>query len=329
MKFGPVPLDLALGATLAHSVSLPTGRLRKGKRLEAGDLAQMATEGWVTVIVAELASEDMAEDDAARQVAAGLLAPGETGLRIGVAATGRVNLHATAPGVLRLDTAAIHALNRVNPMITLATLPPLQRVAAGEMVATVKIIAYGVPGGDVARAAKAGQGAISFAQPLFTTATLIETATDDAAPPLKGRDVLRARLARLGLTLTPRVVVRHDTDAIATAIAAAPGQVICLLTASATSDAADVGPAGLVVAGGALAQFGMPVDPGNLMFFGSLGPRPVIGLPGCARSPALNGADWVLERFICGVPLTPDDIAQMGVGGLLKEVPVRGRLRES
>ena len=72
----------------------------------------------------------------------------------------------------------------------------------------------------------------------------------------------------------------------------------------------------------------MPVDPGNLLFLGRLGRRPVIGLPGCARSPALNGADWVLERVVCGVPVTAADIQGMGVGGLLKEIPERGRPRE-
>ena len=73
----------------------------------------------------------------------------------------------------------------------------------------------------------------------------------------------------------------------------------------------------------------MPVDPGNLLFLGSLKGTPVIGLPGCVRSPALNGADWVMERLICGVPVTARDIAEMGVGGLLKEIPTRGRLREA
>jgi molybdenum cofactor cytidylyltransferase len=65
------------------------------------------------------------------------------------------------------------------------------------------------------------------------------------------------------------------------------------------------------------------VDPGNLLFFGALGPRPVIGLPGCARSPALNGADWVLARIACGLRVTAADIAAMGIGGLLKEIPTR------
>ena len=72
----------------------------------------------------------------------------------------------------------------------------------------------------------------------------------------------------------------------------------------------------------------MPVDPGNLLFLGSIGDKPVIGLPGCARSPALNGADKVLSRVLCDVPVSSSDIAGMGVGGLLKEIPTRPRPRQ-
>ena len=72
-----------------------------------------------------------------------------------------------------------------------------------------------------------------------------------------------------------------------------------------------------------LTRFGIPVDPGNLLFYGRIGARPLIGLPGCARSPALNGADWVLERICCGIEPSDSDIAAMGVGGLLKESPSR------
>jgi molybdenum cofactor cytidylyltransferase len=43
----------------------------------------------------------------------------------------------------------------------------------------------------------------------------------------------------------------------------------------------------------------------------------VLGLPGCARSPARNGLDWVLERMSVGLPVTDDVVARMGVGGLL------------
>ena len=81
-------------------------------------------------------------------------------------------------------------------------------------------------------------------------------------------------------------------------------------------------------AGGVLTRFGMPVDPGNLLFLGERRNMPVIGLPGCARSPKLNGADWVIERIACGLEVSPDDIADMGVGGLLKEISSRPQPRD-
>ena len=70
-------------------------------------------------------------------------------------------------------------------------------------------------------------------------------------------------------------------------------------------------------------HFGMPVDPGNLMLIGSIGKIPVIGMPGCARSPKLNGFDWALQRICAGLDIQPRDIMRMGAGGLLKDVPHR------
>ncbi len=74
---------------------------------------------------------------------------------------------------------------------------------------------------------------------------------------------------------------------------------------------------------------GMPVDPGNLLVLGEVGGKPVIGAPGCARSPKENGFDWVLDRLIAGLDVTAGDIAGMGVGGLLMEIPSRPQPREA
>ena len=82
-------------------------------------------------------------------------------------------------------------------------------------------------------------------------------------------------------------------------------------------------PAAIEHAGGQVEHFGMPVDPGNLMLFGRIGKIPAIGLPGCARSPKLNGFDWVLQRVVAGVPLGSKEIMSMGLGGFLKEIPIR------
>lgn len=324
MEFGPLPLAEAEGAILAHSLALPGGRLRKGRVLTAEDLAALAAAGHRSVTAARLAPGDLGEDAAAARLAAALSGPG---VAPGPAATGRVNLFADGPGLARVNAAAIHAANAVDPMLTVATVPPWQRMGRGGMVATVKVISYGVPERAVAAAEAAGAGALALAPPVLRTARLIETVTDPSAPRTKGRTAVAARLERLGVALAPAEVVPHAAGPLAAALAAAREELILVLTASATSDIRDTAPEAVRAAGGQVSRFGLPVDPGNLLFLGAIGPRPVIGLPGCARSPALNGADWIMERVICGHP--PDDaaIAAMGVGGLLKDIPERGRPR--
>jgi molybdenum cofactor cytidylyltransferase len=338
MKFGPIPVAQATGAILAHSVDLGGKRLRKGVTLEAAHIAALRAAGHDTVIVARLDASDVHENDAASALAAALVPdPAAAGLRLTAPFTGRVNILATGPGVALLDHAALTALNTVDPMITLATVPPFHQMGPGGMVATVKIIAYGVARADLDRACTLGAGAIRLAPPVLRRATLIVTeiagglgSTEEQAPdvgPDKGRAAIEARLRALSMTLARVVTVPHRTPdlaaAIATAIAAADSDMVLILTGSATSDPDDVGPAALRLAGGHVTRFGMPVDPGNLLFFGALQGRPVIGLPGCARSPALNGADWVLSRIACGLELRAQDIAAMGIGGLLKEIPGR------
>ena len=146
MRFGPVPLAEAEGAILAHRVDTAGGPLAKGSLLDAAAVARLAGAGLAEVIVARLDPGEIGEDAAAAQLAAALAPdPAALGLRLTAAATGRVNLYAAGPGLFLPDAGRIAALNRVHPMITLATLPPFARVEPRSMVATAKIIAYGVP----------------------------------------------------------------------------------------------------------------------------------------------------------------------------------------
>jgi molybdenum cofactor cytidylyltransferase len=142
--------------------------------------------------------------------------------------------------------------------------------------------------------------------------------------------VLGRRLEPAGAAVTDEARVAHDASALARAIAAqAAGgnDLIVVFGASAIADRRDVIPAALEAAGGTVEHFGMPVDPGNLLLVGSIGGKPVIGAPGCARSPKENGFDWVLQRLLAGVPVTRADIAGLGVGGLLMEIVSRPQPR--
>lgn len=331
MRFGPVPLREAEGAILAHSCSAGGRKLSKGRVLTGEDLARLAAEGWTDVTVARLDPGDVAEDAAAARLAAALVPdPEAAALDLTAPHSGRVNLKARGPGVALVDAAAVTALNRVDPMLTLATLPPFARVAAGTLVGTVKVISYAVPEPALAAAEAAAAGAVRIAPVRLRSAGLLLTAVPGQAESLnaKGRRAVEARLDALGFVLVDCRTVPHDRRAMAEALRDMAGEIVLILTGSATSDLLDDAPEAVRAAGGQVARFGLPVDPGNLLFHGSLGARPVIGLPGCARSPALNGADWVLDRLACGLEITGADVAAMGVGGLLKEIPLRGQPRE-
>ncbi len=328
MKFGPVPTSEAEGAILAHSVQTGAQKLRKGAELSAAQVMALTEAGIAQVIVARLEPGDLHEDIAAAILAEALVPdPAAAHLSLSRAFTGRVNILADGPGVVDLDVNALTALNAINPMITLATVPHWQQVARGNMVATVKMISYAVPECDLRRACAVARESLRLRPVLARSASLIITEIPGGVGD-KGRAAIEDRLSALGMRLSECRLVPHRTGELAEAICSASGDMVLVLTGSATSDPQDVAPSALRQAGGTVERFGMPVDPGNLLFLGALQNRPVIGLPGCARSPALNGADWVLSRVACGVEVTATDIAAMGVGGLLKEIPTRPMPRE-
>ena len=134
MRFGPLPLERAEGAMLAHGVTAGGRTWRKAHLLSAEDVSVLRAAGLTEVIAARLDEGDLSENDAATRIAAAL---GRPGLEVKPASTGRVNLHARAAGVLVVDRGGVNALNAVDEAITLATLPEFAAVEPGQMVATV------------------------------------------------------------------------------------------------------------------------------------------------------------------------------------------------
>ncbi|HLS18606.1 MAG TPA: molybdopterin-binding/glycosyltransferase family 2 protein [Paracoccaceae bacterium] len=328
MKFGPLPIAEAEGAILAHSLGLETGRLKKGRALTAEDIIKLREGGVEMVTVAKLEPGDVQEDEAALRISQAIV-PDPLAQNISTAApfTGRCNLFAEQAGVLRLDADSVRALNRIDDAITFATLADNMFVTARQMLGTIKIIPYALPDTAVARAeALAGAARILAVQPVIArSARIILTRTPGMRDAVieKGAEAIRRRLIALGISDFDEVVTAHETDALGLAMAESRADLTLVLTGSATTDRGDVGPAALSAAGGELVRVGIPVDPGNLLFLGHIQGRSVVGLPGCARSPRLNGADWVVQRLACGIAVNSDDIAAMSVGGLLKEISSR------
>ncbi|RWB67505.1 MAG: 4-diphosphocytidyl-2C-methyl-D-erythritol kinase [Mesorhizobium sp.] len=331
MKFGPVPIDEAEGAVLAHATAAGEKRFRKAHRLSRDDVAALKAAGVGEVVAAVLDQNDLGEDAAAAKIAAGM---SHRNIEVKPAATGRVNLHAGASGVFTVDAGMIDAINAVDPAITVATLAQHAPVEKGQMVATVKIIPFAVAASLVDSVVRICAGREIFAVNAYRPITVgvIQTVLPGVKPSVldKTLRVTEARLARSGGRLMAERRTPHEIAPVAAAATqlARDNDMVVIFGASAMSDFADVVPAAIERAGGTVIRAGMPVDPGNLLVLGTLDGKRVVGAPGCARSPKENGFDWVLDRLIAGLDVTASDIAGMGVGGLLMEIPTRPQPRE-
>jgi molybdenum cofactor cytidylyltransferase len=330
MKFGPVSPADAIGGVTVHTLRQGSLVLKKGTTIGPAEVEALTAAGVKEIVVVRLEDGDVSEDAAAASIAQAVA--GE-GVNVERAFTGRANLFAARAGMLVVDRAAVDRINGVDEAITFATLAAYKPVVEGEMIATVKLIPFGVEASlrDAAVEAARG-GALRIAPYVIKRVGVVSTLLPGLAPKVvdKTLRVTAERLAPAGAAIIGERRVPHDEVALAAAIKELLGlgaELVIVFGASAIADRRDVIPAAISGIGGDIEHFGMPVDPGNLLLIGNAGGVPVLGAPGCARSPVENGFDWVLMRLLAGLKVTRAELTGMGVGGLLMEIVTRPQPR--
>ncbi|MBT3916885.1 MAG: NTP transferase domain-containing protein [Rhodospirillaceae bacterium] len=332
MKFGAVPVADAEGATLAHSARL-TGRiLKKGHILTTNDLSLFSAEGISEITVARLENDDVGENEAAAAITEALAGQHVTA---GKAFTGRCNLIAEAHGLIAFERDHLDKINLIDESVTIATMPAMDIASPAQLIATIKIIPFAIPKSvlDAVLKSIGDEPMVRIASFQPKKIGLIMTRLPGMKESIldKTLQTAAARVQEFSSDISTEIRCEHTEQEVVDAINQLNSKacdIILIFGASAVVDRADILPAAVVSAGGSVDHFGMPVDPGNLLFIGGLGGTPVIGMPGCARSPKLNGFDWVLWRLLANMPISPRDIMLMGSGGLLKEISERGQLRQ-
>lgn len=330
MKFGAVSLENAIGKILAHSHFGEDGRklFGKGHVLTESDITKLQALNLESVVVADLAPTDLGENEAARRV--GMAIAGE-GVKVAAPGVGRANLTALARGTLRINVSVLERLNNIDEGITIATLREHTLVQQGDLLALVKIIPFGIEIArvvDVEATARAANNVVSVCPLHECSVGLIlsgPNSTREKQLAAFERPV-RQRIERLGSQLNQITNVEHNEAAIAGAISEQcqnKRDLILVASISAIIDREDVVPTALKMAGGSVAHFGVPVDPGSLLMLGYIDDIPVIGAPGCIKSLKTNVIDWILPRLLAGERLTRADLVAMGHGGLLEDISER------
>jgi len=332
MKFGPASPGDAIGGVTVHTLRQGPLVLKKGTTIGPAEVEALDKAGVKEIVVVRLEDGDVSEDFAASSIARAIAGDG---VDVERAFTGRSNLFAAHAGVLVVDRDAVDNINRVDEAITFATLPAFKAVVPGEMIATVKIVPFGIEAALCERAVAAAKtGPMSVAPYKIKRVGVVSTLLPGLAPKVidKTLRVTADRLAPAGAEIIGERRVRHEEGALSAAIKELldlGAELVIVFGASAIADRRDVIPAALEDVGGTVEHFGMPVDPGNLLLIGNAGGVPVLGAPGCARSPVENGFDWVLMRLLAGIEVSRADLIGMGVGGLLMEIVTRPQPRKS
>jgi molybdenum cofactor cytidylyltransferase len=315
MKFETRKTESCVGWRLAHSVVLKHEKVKKTRLITDEYIQFFQDQGIGKLQVFKLDNDDIEENIAASAIANHIAGQN---VITDKSARGRCNILAATDGMISFPPD-LNQYNFIDESITLATLHNMQSVKKGQLLATVKIIPYAIPQ--------------KFIDQLLTL-----TAKIDVSPFKEYRSTIISssnnlnekafsaienRIKSSSGTIVSVIRCEHSLQELSKEIRTASSEtnvdLILISGLSAISDHRDVAPAALIKAGGQIQHLGMPVDPGNLLMLGYINDKTVIGLPSCAKSPALNGFDWILQRFAARLHISSDDIKHMGIGGLLKE----------
>ena len=327
MRLSDISPASAKGYVTVHALATSSGKIPKGTILSDADTKTLIAEGYDHITCAIPDEGDVNENDAASRLAASL---SSAGICAGSVFTGRINFTAENIGIIRYNKNILKKINAVDEAITLALVQHNQLLAKGDMIATLKIIPFFVKEESVQKveALLLQEKLMTFYPLVSRRVALIQSRFDHQPDTLfeATAKVTQSRIEQLGCSFEGNQIIAHDKDLLAQAIRTTVNngaELIMVAGASAIADRGDVIPLALEKAGGSVDHFGLAVDPGNLLMLGHLGNIPVIGMPGCARSPKLNGLDWVLHLLLAGITPDREELADMAAGGLLMEIASR------
>ena len=315
------------GSILAQSYNLSERKLSKGTRVSKAIVELLNKENIKTILCAVPHENDLDEDAAAEAISNAI---DRNRLYAEEASTGRVNFRTPALGVVRYNRELIKKINLVDESIAFSIVEHNQLLAKNDLIATLKIIPFFVSKiyveqvvallskHEIFKIHRLEEKKVGFIQTYYDwQKKSIFKATSN---------VTRSRLDALGCLLEKETLIPHDHESLCSEIKSSldsGAQVLLISGASAITDRSDYIPKAILSVGGEIIQYGLAVDPGNLLLIGQIGSTTVIGMPGCARSPKLNGFDWVLQLLMANIPINKEELADMGAGGLLMEIASR------
>ena len=292
----------AAGQVLCHDITqiipgeFKGPRFRKGHIVQPEDIPVLLSIGKENLYVWEKRPGILHEDEAAALLYKAVAGKNIHGTE---PKEGKIELIADCDGLLKIDRAALLAVNRT-PQMMIATIHGDMPVKKGQKLAGTRIIPLVIEQEKMdAMQAAAGPEPILNVLPFRAKKFAVIPTGSEV---FKGRiedkftPILQNKLAEYGCEMTFRKVCDDDPAGITAAIL----------------EAKDAGCELIFTTGGMSA----PVLPGAMFLVSYLDGVPVCGLPGCVMYAKRTIFDLLLPRLLADALITAEDIARLGEGGL-------------
>jgi molybdenum cofactor synthesis domain-containing protein len=317
----------AVGLAVAHDMTeidpdrgIKRVAFRKRTVIRESDIEKLKSLGREHIFVFDDCENEVHEDEAALELAP--LLAGENIDYDSEPREGKISFYAGCDGLFKLDRERIVAVNRLQ----IPSLPTLHNhfvVEKGKQVAAFRIIPLTCEKELIDRCREiitAGDKPPLAVKPFRQRrAALIVTGNEVYSGRIKDRftKIITGKLAGFGVDLVKKCILPDDRERIRQAITEYAGAADFLILTGGTSvDPDDATKEAMRRAGVELLQAGNPLQPGNNFTIGYLGDQPVCAVPAAAIFFKITAFDLFLPRFIAADRVTPDELAELSIGGL-------------
>lgn len=301
---------------LAQSFRHDGARFHKGQQVSS-EMLERLRDYPEPIRAVRLEAADIHEDDAAVAIATAAAGPG---IELRKPVQSRVNLRAAHKGLLRVDRAAIDAINAL-PDLGLFTLYDRMVVLPGKIVAGAKITPVATRRALIDEAIRIAKSrtVIEVKPFLPLKVGIVITETMDDATRARFDQNAKEKISWYGADLLGIQGVPNDPPSVAGALYEFLDQGADLLMTGGgnTLDPMDGALGAIPIVEGQPVRIGAPAHPGSLFWLAYTGDVPIFNLASCSMYSSSTVGDLVLPSIMAGERVTATDIAGLGYGGLL------------
>lgn len=317
----------AVGSVLCHDLTqiikdvTKDAVFRKGHIVQPEDIPVLLSIGKEHLYVWEADESMLHENDAARILVD--LCKSE-GMSESAVKEGKIELAAAVDGLFKVDSKRLQLVNSFGQMM-IATRHGNTPVHKGDKLCGTRIIPLVIEKVKMQRVQE-----LCDAEPLLKLlpykikrAAVLATGSEVFHGRIKDTftPVIEAKLAEFGVEVIHKEILDDAPEQITAAIKRAieeKGAELVLCTGGMSVDPDDQTPLAIKNTGARIVSYGAPVLPGAMFLLSYYGEQqvPVLGLPGCVMYAKRTIFDLALPRVLARDPITAEELAALGEGGL-------------